>query len=372
MNVYCPDCGLKIKFEIGTWRCKCGGAWEIADLPMFEPQKIDTKDRSIWRYGSLLGLDLQKPRKIMGVGWTPIIPTWLNDRRIYLKLEYLMPSGSFKDRGVNAMINQFSIMGVDAVVEDSSGNAGASVAAHGARFRINTKIYVPESALQKKINQITVYGADVVRVPGTRKDTERMAQNSINSETAYASHSYNPSYLAGQTTLAFEIWEQLEGNIPDWIICPLGQGGQFLGLWFGFSRLFEAGLINRLPHLAAVQSENIAPVYHAWKNCAFDMLPVESSDITLADGVAINKPVRSKRILQALRETKGLVFTASNDEILSGQRDLARMGYFVEPTSALVIVALKYLSRRVKENCSILVSLTGNGLKGSSEILFDQ
>ena len=345
------------------WRCACGGAWEITNLHMFNPNEIRCSKWSIWRYSSLLGLDTAEGLKEMGVGWTPLVPLQIFNRSVYFKLEYLMPTGSFKDRGVNVMINHLASLDVQSIVEDSSGNAGASVAAHGAFFGIHTKIFIPENTSQNKQEQIAVYGAETIRINGTRKNVEDAAQSAITLTTVYASHVYSPTYLAGQSTLAFEIWEQLNGKVPDWVICPLGQGGQLLGLWFGFSRLFQAGLIYKIPRLVAVQSAKVAPVYHAWEIGADLVDLLEAPGNTIAEGVAIIKPVRSKRILQAIKESNGLVMAITESEILSGQNDLAKIGFFVEPTSALVIGALKKLTKFAKKNDSILLTLTGNGLK---------
>ncbi len=368
MNLFCPECNQTSQFDPLIWRCTCGGAWEIVDLQQFNMNKIHVDDWTVWRYGELLGLDIVTPLKAMGVGWTPLVPIRFEENNVLLKLEYLMPSGSFKDRGVNTMINQLASMGVHSIIEDSSGNAGASVAAHGARFGIHTKIFVPENTSQNKIKQINIYGAEIIKVAGTRKDVEEGAQNSIGPNAIYASHAYNPAYLAGQTTLAFEIWEQLEGKIPDWVVCPLGQGGEFLGLWIGFSKLLNTGLIDRLPRLVAVQPTNNNPVYQAWKN-GLDYIPAFTGlKNTLAEGAAIANPIRGKRILQGLKESNGLVMSISEREIQAGQYDLARLGFFVEPTSALVVAAFRNLANIIKEDETTVLTLTGNGLKGDVRI----
>ncbi len=364
MFVYCNDCGMKKELTIEYWRCSCGGAWEPILSTPFNPNDINTKTTSIWRYGEFLGLDITRPIKEMGVGWTPLVPIDFKGRNIYLKLEFLSPSGSFKDRGVNAMINQLVHMGVEAVVEDSSGNAGASLAAHAARFGILAQIYVPSYASTAKLHQIEVYGVDVISIPGPRKAAEEAAQASISQRRAYASHAYNPAYLAGQVTAAWELWEQLGRKVPDWIILPVAQGGQFLGYWLGFSSLQKAGLIDALPRLVAVQSAQVAPIYDAWSQGMEDIPAVEPKGTTLAEGVAIPKPARGKRLLQALRETEGRVIICTEQEILDAQQSLAHMGYYVEPTSALAFGGFEQILDEVAENDCVVLPLTGSGLKG--------
>jgi threonine synthase len=364
MRVLCRDCGGTADFSLAEWRCPCGGAWEPANQPSFDQNRIKDKDYSIWRYGAFLGLDVLEPIKPMGVGWTPIVPAVLFGKKVVLKLEYLMPTGSFKDRGINTMVNQLACMGAKTMVEDSSGNAGASLAAHGARYGIHTRIFVPEYASPFKQHQISIYGVEMTRVPGTRKDTETAAQAAINQHTAYASHAYQPAYLAGQMTVAFELWEQLGKNVPDWIICPVAQGGQLLGYWLGFSRLFAAGLIDHLPRLIAVQSAQVAPLYEAWSAGLDDVPEIQPAGSTIAEGVSIANPVRGKRLLQTIRESNGLVLAMTDEEILDGQRAIAQKGYYIEPTSALVVAGLKKLADQIPLDVQVALTLTGSGLKG--------
>lgn len=364
MRVRCHECDVEAEFSISQWRCDCGGAWEPANFPAFDTSKIHTKDYSIWRYGKLLGLDIDQPLKKMGVGWTPLVPMRLFDHRIFLKLEYLSPSGSFKDRGINAMVNQLAFMEAKVLVEDSSGNAGASLAAHAARFGIKSQIYVPAYASPNKISQIAVYGAEVIKIEGIRKDVEVAAQASVRAGKVYASHAYNPAYITGQMSAAWELWEQLGKKAPDWIISPVAQGGQFLGFWFGFKRLLDLGLIDRLPRLVVVQSAKIAPIYHAWKN-GMDWVPeVEVIEPTIAEGVAISKPARGKRLLQVLHETNGRVLAIEEDKIIEAQKTLAEEGFYIEPTSALAVAAFKELSSLIEDTEIVVIPLTGNGLKG--------
>ena len=367
MRVRCNDCGKETEFILTEWRCDCGGAWEPADLPAFDPALLDSEDHSIWRYGRLMGLDINKPSSQMGVGGTPLVPVDLFNQNVHLKLEYLSPSGSFKDRGVNAMVNQLVHMGVQTVVEDSSGNAGASLAAHAARFGLQAEIYVPATASEAKQRQIAVYGAAVIPIPGPRQAASDAAQAAIKPGTAYASHAYNPAYLAGQMTVAWEVWEQLGRQAPDWVILPVAQGGQFLGYWFGFKRLLEAGLIERLPRLVAVQAERIAPIHRAWIN-DLDRIPaIEAEGPTLAEGIAIPRPVRDKRILQALHESDGLTVAVEEEAIREAQAAMAHLGYYIEPTSAAAVAGLREIASEIGEEDRVVISLTGNGLKGKPQ-----
>lgn len=365
MFVQCNECGNQTTLTLNKWQCDCSGAWEPIAFAPFNVTNINRDDYTIWRYGAMLGLDVQSPHIHMGVGWTPLLPMNLGKRQIHLKLEYLFPSGSFKDRGVNTMVNQLVKMGVGCMVEDSSGNAGASLAAHGARHQIRTQIFVPEYASFHKQYQIEIYGAEIIQVPGTRKDTEKAAQSAVGGNRTYASHAYHPAYLAGQTTAAYEVWEQLGKRAPDWIICPVGQGGQFLGFWFGFSHLLGAGLIKKMPRLVAVQAAQVNPFFQAWQAGLSTIPAIELKGTTIAEGVSITNPVRGKRLLQAVRETNGLVLSIEENDILNAQKILAFNGYYVEATSALGIAGLIQLEKRINNKDLILLPLTGSGLKGT-------
>jgi len=364
MQVICSECGYLTKLSLEMWRCPaCNGAWEPALLPTFAVNNIVTSDYSIWRYGKFLGLDVMEPSLQMGVGWTPLITARFFGRNVHIKLDYLQPTGSFKDRGVNAMVNQLVAMGVRSMVEDSSGNAGASLAAHGARFGIPTKIFVPENTPEAKRQQISVYGAELIIIPGTRSDTENTAQEEIRGDRTYASHAYHPAYLSGQLTAAFEVWEQLNKRVPNWIICPVGQGGIFLGFYFGFLMLLKSGLIEYLPRMVAVQPTNVAPLYQAWQQGLNRVPEVLPSNQTIATGAAIKKPVRGSRLLQAVMETSGFVIAVEETAILEAHKVLAQKGFFVESTSALALAGFKKIAGEILDDDIVLLPLTGNGLK---------
>ncbi len=368
MRVCCNDCGTNAEFTLESWRCECGGAWEPVFPSGFDLDRINEADYSIWRYGDLLPLDVHQPSQVMGVGWTPLVPVNLAGREVHLKLDFLSPSGSFKDRGVNAMVNQLAAMGASSLAEDSSGNAGASLAAHAARFGLEAEVFVPAITSPAKIRQIAVYGAAVTPVSGPRQAAADAVQASLRPDRAYASHAYNPAYLAGQTTASYEIWEQLGHRAPNWIILPATQGGQFLGLYFGFSQLLAAGLIEKLPHLVAVQAERVAPIVRAWE-AGLDWIPaVEPAGPTLAEGAAIPRPVRDKRILQALQESGGSAVAISEDEITDAQEEMAHLGYYIEPTSALAYAGYLRLKDRIGEDERVVLTLTGSGLKGKPKV----
>lgn len=181
------------------------------------------------------------------------------------------------------------------------------------------------------------------------------------SRICYASHCWNPFFLHGTKTFAFEIWEQLGWKAPDVLILPVGHGTLFLGAYLGFKELKEAGLVKRVPKLVAVQPVSCAPLYEAFKKGWEETQPVEKQ-ATVAEGIAIAEPVRGRQILEVLKETDGEVLTVAEKEIGIAMREMGRKGHFIEPTSAATIAGLKkYLKHVTKE--VIVSTLTGSGLK---------
>ena len=324
-------------------------------------------ENSLWRYGAAIRVDAER-RISLGEGWTPLVPRNWNGAKVAFKLEYLAPTGSFKDRGMTVMMTYLRTVGVKAVLEDSSGNAGASMAAYAAAAGISCRVLVPATASRGKIVQIEAMGADVVLVPGTRQDVaDRALEEAKN--VFYASHNWQPFFLEGTKTLAFEIWEQNGFESPDAVVVPLGYGSNVLGLWIGFNELRLAGEIECLPRLYAVQAANCAAFGAAWRE-GVDHEVSFTPQPTIADGIASLHPVRMKEVLTAVSQSGGAVVTVSEDEIEAGLTGLLSHGLFVEPTSATAGAALTKLRAEgmLKEDEKTVVVLTGSGLKAPERI----
>lgn len=366
MNIFCPDCGEYATLTPETWRCQCGGAWETILPDTFDPALIDPAETSVWRYKRLYGLDFDNPKFVMGSGWTPLLPLTLNDRPILVKPEYFAPTASFKDRGTELMINILLHQGVTHIAEDSSGNAGASVAAFAARAGMKAEIFVPAHASPAKQAQIAVYGANVNPIPGPRVNAKLAAIQMVEeTDVVFASHAFHPGFLLGQQSVAYELWEQLGRRAPDWYVVPVGQGVHLLGVWLGFKRLFAAGLSDRIPHMVGVQATLLAPLCRAFE-AGLDTVPsVEPQGTSLAEGLAIAQPVRGRRLLQAVRESGGTCVMVEEDEIRTARLEMAAQGFYIEPTSATAVAALKYVNQLAKPGETIVIPLTGSGLKGS-------
>ena len=360
MDLRCSDCGHSWSLGPARWCCDCGGVLEIAGGPPFDLTRVDETNYTLWRYQAALPLPDSVARVTLGEGWSPLVSSDWGGQPIYLKAEHLNPTGSFKDRGAAVLVTALKAAGVQEVVEDSSGNAGAALAAYAARAGVRATIYVPAHVSPAKQAQIAIYGARVVSVPGPRSEATRAVHEAVQQGAVYASHVYSPFYVQGTKTIAFELWEQLGGRAPDSVVAPVGHGSLLLGLYRGFRALLSVGLIERMPRLFGVQAQACAPLACAWECGLASVEPVEEGE-TIAEGVAIAVPPWGRMILAAVRESGGVVLALQDEETLAAQGKLAQQGFYVEPTSALAVAALDHLQGHLGD--VPVVVLTGNGLK---------
>lgn len=368
MIAYCPSSKFRCKAEQSPLRCPLTGApLEFTDMPLFDPASIQPKIAGMWRYEAMLPVIRNGYDRItLGEGWTPLIPDRWAGRSLYWKLDALMPTGSYKDRGICVMVNWLRGLGYEALADDTSGNAGASLACYAGRAGLRAVIFVPATAPAPKKAQIMVYGAELVEVPGTRADATNAVEMATctSREMAYASHAWHPAFLLGQMTVAWEIWEQLGGVVPDWLIAPVGHGGTLLGAWRGFQHLRVSGVTTKLPRLIAVQAEPYTPLYDAFVNGATKIEPTPHVQVISADGIAISYPVRWQALLEAIRFSRGMVLAVNDQEVAEAHGELAGRGIFVEPTSATIAAALKKTQKAVIPHSDLIVGiLTGHGLK---------
>jgi len=348
----------------------CGPGGEPLSLSPglgFRRDDIRTSERSLWRYAAALRVDAQQ-RVTLGEGWTPLVSRDWGGRGVAFKLEYLAPTGSFKDRGTAVLMTYLHSHGVPGILEDSSGNAGASMAAYTAACGMSCRILVPADAPSGKLVQMSAMGATVIPVPGTRQDVAERALAEA-AQYFYASHNWQPFFIEGTKTLAFELWEQAGFAVPDVVIVPLGYGSNVLGLHIGFSELLRAGEIKRMPRIFGVQASNCSP-FAASLQAGVDHAVPFTPQPTVAGGIASQKPVRVAEVLAAMRDTNGSLVTVSEEEIKTSLKDLLSHGLYVEPTSASAAAALSQLAARgeIDDAASIVVVLTGSGLKATETI----
>ena len=363
----CPACGMAYPADRPLWHCDCGGPLDLEPGQGLRRSDIDADDASLWRYRAALALK-ESPRVSLGEGWTPLVTRHWDGAPVRFKLESQMPTGSFKDRGTAVMLNHLLQVGVGPIHEDSSGNAGSSIATYAAAAGLRCRIYVPASAPRGKVVQIAAAGAEVRAIPGTREAVTEAALAAIG-ESFYASHNWHPYFIEGTKTLAYELWEQLGFAVPDNILVPTGYGSNILGLDRGFDELIRQGEIARRPRLFAIQAENCSALAAAWAVGAADYVPFTPT-ATIADGIATVKPVRTAEVLAALRRSGGGVVTVPEAEIGPALKTLGRLGLFVEPTAATAGAALSRLlrDRTIRPDETTIVVLTGHGLKATDKI----
>jgi threonine synthase len=362
VGIRCSECRATYPLDGRTWVCEaCGGVLEIFGAPAFRATRIAREDASLWRYRAFIPLPDRAAPVSLGEGWTPLVPVRYDGREIFCKLDFLNPTGSFKDRGTSVLTSAVRAFGYERVVEDSSGNAAASLAGYAAYAGLRATIFTPAHASPIKLTQIRAYGAELHTVEGVRENAAEAAQRHVKEKGAYyASHYYNPFFLSGLQTTAWEIWEQL-GRAPDAIVLPAGHGTNLVGMYRGFRALHEAGLISGLPRMFAAQSAVIAPLASAFGRGESAPARVEPA-ITIAEGIATSRPLHGAEVLSIVRETNGAALAASEAEIRAARLKLARHGLFVEPTSATAIAVLEKIFS-FPGNEIIVVSLTGSGLK---------
>lgn len=364
----CPACGATHSIATALWRCPaCHSHLHLSDGPGLAPAAIDTDDSTLWRYGATLRV-ARDDALCMGEGMTPLIVRPWSGQAVHMKMEFMAPTGSFKDRGIAVLMAYLKQAGIAAVLEDSSGNAGASMAAYAAAAGIACRILVPASAPVGKLVQMRAVGADVVPIGGTRQDVTDAALAEAET-TFYASHNWQPFFLEGTKTLAYEIWEQLGFRAPDNIVAPAGGGGNVLGAAIGFRELLAAGQIARMPRIFAVQAANCAPLVAAYEAGADGYVPTETR-ATIADGIALARPVHLGEMLAATRASGGACLAVSEDEILAALKALLKLGLFVEPTSAAGAAGLGKLIAKgaIKAGETTALILTGSGLKAGAKI----
>lgn len=360
----CINCGKKHDITPTIWKCECGGVLGLVrDIPRINVSSWNYYPNSIWRYfESMAFADNSKTWETttMGEGQTPLIVLDSHEPNVFVKVEYMMPTLSFKDRGAAVLMTKAKELGVSKVIADSSGNAGTAIAAYAARCNIKCDIYLSEETSPKKIAQVKAHGAMIKQIQGTREDIAAAAQKAVEEEKAfYASHVYNPFFYEGTKTYAYEIYEQLK-EVPDSLIIPVGNGTLLLGAYLGFKELIENKLIEKMPKIIAIQASNCAPLVKAFENEEEKADPVSNKG-TLAEGIAIAAPARSKQILEAVRKTNGLFIDIKEEEILSARAKLAAKGFYVELTSAVNYAGYLKYERAAEEK--IIIPLCGAGIK---------
>ena len=382
----CPKCGKEPASKV-VFRCpSCESILEvkveIGHLTRSDLQAMSqSRDRSIWRWFDFFPVESQASIVSLGEGSTPLIhATRLGERlsmtRLYLKNDTVLPTGSLKDRSNSVGISKAKELGFAVATVMSTGNAAASVAAYAAAAGMQSVVMVPLGTAPSKIIQARAYGATVVVVDGDfDNEVAQLYKTAIEEFGWYDCLSSNPYRDEGKKSYAYEMVDQLNGEVPGWVIHPTAGGTGIYAMWKGFQEFRSLGWLQNLPRLVASQSEAAAPITHAFMKGLVDIEP-EVARPTVAESIQVGNPVSlGWRALAALRESKGTAVALSDEEILEAQSLTARLaGIFAEPAAATSVAAARRLRAAgvIGPDELVVCNLTGHGLKQPESIRFDE
>jgi threonine synthase len=371
----CYGCGAEYP-EPARFACKhCGEPLGIRSLARPDPALFTTRPRSMWAYRDLLPIASKQNEVSLEEGATPLVDAprlaaEFGFKELLIKNEMANPTGSFKDRQVSAGISHAKEIGARTVAVVSSGNVACATSAYAARAGMKAMLLMHGHAALGKIAQAAVYGGLVVRVdtPAASAvfDLCIAACRAFGWYHLSTAGMYEPFNVEGAKTIAYELYCQTQGNLPDWIVAPVGGGGLLGGVWRGFLDLKRLGLIERLPRLAGVQAFGCAPLKKAieagtrYLDTLKDPWP---NPKTIAGGIADDILFDGHTALPAVRTTDGAAIAVDDVEIVQAQRTLAlREGLWCESTAAVSIAALRRLPDAGK-NARVCALVTGNGMK---------
>ncbi len=365
----CSRCGERYSAEQAIWRCPNDGSvlngWPAV---AFSAADIDSREPGLWRYARAMPPLPSTERIQLGEVITPLVESAALGAM--LKVDYLLPSGSYKDRGSVVLVSRLRHLGIRQMLEDSSGNAGSSISAYSAAAGMECEVYVPAANSPDKLAQIKAYGAALRPIDGDRAAVAQAALSAAETRF-YASHNWHPDFHAGVSSVGFEIWEQLGQSAPDAVIVPAGHGSLVLGVHRAFRSLRLGGAVEREPRIFAVQSEAYSSLARAWRDGRDDPEPVQDPQGTIAEGIATRLPLRGGEVLGAIRDTGGAALVVSEAEIRQALARLLHLGFYAEPTAAVGVAGLARLRERgalASEGAKVVVVLTGNGLKAGRRI----
>ena len=371
----CVKCGKEYAAVPDLTNCSCGGILEITyDYEYIKTQLTKEKlaartERTMWRYRELLPIEETTEPPPLRVGWSPLyeeqrLAEQLGLKRLWVKDDGLNPTASLKDRASAMAVAKAREAGAEVIACSSTGNAASSLAGNAAAAGLKTYIFVPSRAPKGKVAQLMTFGAAVISVQGSYEETFELSKAAIEKWGWYNRNAaINPYLSEGKKTVALEIMEQLDWQVPDYIAISVGDGCTIAGLWKGLKDLYAIGFIDRLPRLISAQAEGCCPLNRAIAS-GEDWYPMEEN--TLADSIAVGVPRNADKALMAIRESNGLVVNVSDAEIMAAQKLLGRScGVFGEPAGVTGTAGVRKLCEQgvLGPDDTVVSVVTGNGLK---------
>ncbi len=377
-ELVCISCGETFAYNTIIYRCvRCGDLLESKIEPgeVFSLNTLGGRVQSMWRYRELLP-NFFKRVITLEEGFTRLVKAerlakLLGVRELYIKMEGMNPTGSFKDRGMSVGVSMADTLGTREVVCASTGNTSASLAAYASRAGLRCSVYIPEGKVALgKLFQARMFGAMIYQVGGSFDEALRMVLERAGSE-AYILNSVNPWRIEGQKTAAFEIWEQTGGQTDYSVVLPVGNSGNIAAYWKGFRELLENGLASEAPRLVGVQAEGASPIVEVVTK-HLDRLPEWGTPETIATAIRIGRPINWKKGVRAIGESGGTAVRVSDEEILWALRTLASTeGIAAEPAGSAPIAGVKRLVNEgwLGRDEKVICVATGNMLKDTREEL---
>lgn len=382
IKLKCIECGKSYSANEVRYRCNCGNLLDVVlDLGKLNGNKLKKifeyrlKEKSlpyssgVWRYKELVLPIADNKIVSKNEGNTNLysskkIAKYCGLSSIKLKHEGENPTGSFKDRGMTAGITQANMLGAKAVACASTGNTSASMASYAAIAGMKSLVFIPEGKIAYgKLSQALAYGAKTMQIKGNFDDAMQLVQEVCNKMNIYLLNSLNPFRIEGQKAIIFEILQQLNWKVPDWIIVPGGNLGNNSAIAKGLMELYELGIIRKKPRIAVIQAHGANPLYRMWiKKSKFKA--VENPE-TIATAIKIGNPVSWKKSLRAIKWSKGLVEEVTEQEIIDAKAIVDGSGIGAEPASCASVAGCRKLRNKgtIKKDDNVICILTGNLLK---------
>ncbi|HEX4413832.1 MAG TPA: threonine synthase [Lacipirellulaceae bacterium] len=386
----CVHCGAtysgrSLAVAEGVWMTcpKCGPADGILDVEYdfdrvraaWNAKPLSGRALNHWRYEELLPLQPTAIRHDWSDGWTPVLDATrlakhLGLGQILLKDEGRNPTASFKDRASSVGVAHALQVGAKTIACASTGNAASSLAGHAALAGLPAYIFVPATAPEPKVAQLQVFGATVFAVKSSYDAAYDLCSQACQEFGWYNRNcAINPVLVEGKKTAGLEVAEQSAsfGGVPDWVAVSVGDGCTIAGIWKGLKQMRELGVIERLPRLLAVQAEHVKPIDYAIEH---GRLPPIGDGKTIADSIDVHVPRNWRKAVNAIRESDGVVVTASDDAILDAMRLAGRHGMFAEPAAAASLAAVvSAIDKTIQPTDRVLVMITGSGLKDTKNAI---
>lgn len=375
ISAVCIKCGAEHEAVPTVTTCKkCGGILDIKYDYRYIRSQIDRKkladrkENTMWRYMEYLPVTGESKVNKLRVGMSPFyeaprLAERLGIRKLYIKDDGINPTASLKDRASAMAVVKAEEAGMTTIACSSTGNAASSLAGNAAAAGFETYIFVPERAPKGKVAQLMVFGANVISVKGSYEDTFELSAQAIDRWGWYNRNAaINPYLMEGKKTVALEIAEQMNWEMPDYIAISVGDGCTIGGLWKGLKDLYETGMIDRLPRIISVQAEGCCPLNRSiMENQPWT--PMEEN--TLADSIAVGVPRNPDKALNAIRESDGVPVNVSDEEILEAMKLLGSAGVFAEPAGATGTAGVKKAIAQglIPADASVVSVVTGSGLK---------